>query len=58
MGMKEIYEADRKKYSATDDLIRKGNLGDVWKIHPDNPHRMKVKHKNKPKPHDQSVNIA
>ena len=43
--MKEIYEADRKRYSATDDLIRKGNLGDVWKIHPDNPNRMKVQKK-------------
>jgi len=45
--MKATYAADKARYSATDELIRKGNLKDVWKIHPDNPDRLKVKRNKK-----------
>ena len=45
--MKDIYAADKKRYSATDQLIRKGNLKDVWKIHPDNPNRIQAKKKKR-----------
>ena len=41
--MKSTYAADKARYSDTDKLIRKGNLKDVWKIHPDNPNRLQVK---------------
>tara|TARA_Y100000593_G_C4099866_1_gene232711 strand:+ start:236 stop:394 length:159 start_codon:yes stop_codon:yes gene_type:complete len=45
MSMKDIYAADKKRYSVTDDLIKKGKLKDVWRIHPDNPNRLQVKKK-------------
>ena len=53
MGMKEKYAADAARYKITDDLIKKGKLGEVWKLHPDTgTGTKKAKHINRPKPHD------
>ena len=45
--MKSTYAADKARYSTTDDLIRKGKLKEVWKIHPDNPNRIQTEKKKK-----------
>jgi len=45
--MKSTYAADKARYSTTDDLIRKGKLKEVWKIHPDNPNRIQAEKKKK-----------
>ena len=45
--MKSTYAADKARYSTTDDLIKKGKLKEVWKIHPDNPNRIQAKKKKK-----------
>ena len=45
--MKATYAADKARYSTTDKLIKQGKLGEVWKIHPDNPDRIQAKKKSK-----------
>jgi len=47
MSMKDTYAKDKARYSTTDKLIKQGKLGEVWRIHPDNPNRIQAKKKAK-----------
>tara|TARA_A100000172_G_scaffold78853_2_gene64961 strand:+ start:1370 stop:1534 length:165 start_codon:yes stop_codon:yes gene_type:complete len=47
MSMKNTYAKDKARYSDTDKLIKQGKLGEVWRIHPDNPNRIQAKKKPK-----------